>query len=309
MKKLISILKIFFLTMLGLASLMWLAIFFDEKDNVAGAALLLLLCTSGLMGILIYLWYIKNPTPKLKPTESIGERIRNEFERIKTQTTATNDALPRTVSGFDSDADTYDPPISGKDYVMLNGEALIWEGSTKPASLKIRDSRDKKHGIFTRLVIREDGEFYLFLTDTESGEDTEIRETEIQTAITVGKTRYDFVELCRRVFGLELSELFEYAKAIRYEAKEPKLIAEFPAIPTTFTYLSGSGKNRRTVDITEYKRNGYGDEYIAGYCHLRNEHRNFVVSRIQTMLASEGHKKCHFQDWLVSVAGISNGNQ
>lgn len=306
MKKLISILKVFSLTILGLASLTWIALFFDEQANIAGVALLLLLCTTGLMGILIYLWYIKKPTPK--PTESFGERVRNEFERIKAQATANDNLPPRTISDFDDD--TFDPPIPSNDYVMVNGEALIWEGSTKPASVKIRDERDKKHGIFTRMVIRQDGEFYLFLTDPESGEDTEIRETEIQTAITVGKTRYDFVELCRRVFGLELHELFEYAKAIRYEAKEPKLIAEFPAIPTTFTYLSESGKNRRTVDITEYKRNGYGDEYIAGYCNLRNEHRNFAVSRIQTMLASEGYPKYHFHDWLINVAEVNgNGDQ
>lgn len=306
MKKLISILKVFSLTILGLASLTWIALFFDEQANIAGVALLLLLCTAGLMGILIYLWYIKKPTPK--PTESFGERVRNEFERIKAQATANDNLPPRTISDFDDD--TFDPPIPSNDYVMVNGEALIWEGSTKPASVKIRDERDKKHGIFTRMVIREDGEFYLSLTDPESGEDTEIRETEIQTAITVGKTRYDFVELCRRVFGLELHELFEYAKAIRYEAKKPKLIAEFPAIPTTFTYLSESGKNRRTVDITEYKRNGYGDEYIAGYCHLRNEHRNFAVSRIQTMLASDGYPKYHFHDWLINVAEVNgNGDQ
>lgn len=306
MKKLISILKVFSLTILGLASLTWIALFFDEQANIAGVALLLLLCTAGLMGILIYLWYFKKPTPK--PTESFGERVRNEFERIKAQATANDNLPPRTISDFDDD--TFDPPIPSNDYVMVNGEALIWEGSTKPASVKIRDERDKKHGIFTRMVIREDGEFYLSLTDPESGEDTEIRETEIQTAITVGKTRYDFVELCRRVFGLELHELFEYAKAIRYEAKEPKLIAEFPAIPTTFTYLSESGKNRRTVDITEYKRNGYGDEYIAGYCHLRNEHRNFAVSRIQTMLASDGYPKYHFHDWLINVAEVNgNGDQ
>ncbi|HHZ8311764.1 TPA: hypothetical protein ACWL74_000721 [Morganella morganii] len=304
MKKLISILKVFSLTILGLAFLAWIALFFDEKADLADVALSLLACTAGLMGILIYLWYIKKP----KPTESFGDRIRNEFERIKAQTTTTDNSPPRTVSDFDDDI--FDPPIPSNDYVMVNGEALIWEGSTKPASVKIRDERDKKHGIFTRMVIREDGEFYLSLTDPESGEDTEIRETEIQTAITVGKTRYDFVELCRRVFGLELHELFEYAKAIRYEAKEPKLITEFPAIPTTFTYLSGSGKNRRTVDITEYKRNGYGDEYIAGYCHLRNEHRNFAVSRIQTMLASEGHPKYHFHDWLINVAEVNgNGDQ
>lgn len=302
MKKLISILKVFSLTILGLAFLAWIALFFDEQADLAGVALLLLLCTAGLIGIFIYLWYIKKPTPK--PTESFGERVRNEFERIKAQTTTNDNSPPRTISDFGDN--TFDPPIPSNDYVMVNGEALIWEGSTKPASVKIRDERDKKHGIFTRMVIREDGEFYLSLTDPESGEDTEIRETEIQTAITVGKTRYDFVELCRRVFGLELHELFEYAKAIRYEAKEPKLIAEFPAIPTTFTYLSESGKNRRTVDVTEYKRNGYGDEYIAGYCHLRNEHRNFAVARIQTMLASEGHPKYHFHDWLENIAKASN---
>ncbi|EPU3936160.1 hypothetical protein ACVWYD_002722 [Morganella morganii] len=301
MKKLISALKILVLVILGFFLLTWIAILFDEKVSQEIPVVALLICTAIPMGIFIYLWYIKKPIPK--PTESFGERVRNEFEQIKSQTTADDNLPPRTISDFGDD--TFDSPIPGKDYVMVNGEALIWEGSTKPVSVKTRYERDKKHGIFTRMVIREDGEFYLFLTDPESGEDTEIKEKEIQIAVTVGKTRYEFVELCRRVFGLELHELFEYAKAIRYEAKEPKLIAEFPSIPTTFTYLSGSGKNRRTVDITEYKRNGYGDEYIAGYCHLRNEHRNFAVSRIQTMLASEGYKKCYFQDWLINVIKIN----
>ncbi|MET4858910.1 hypothetical protein [Morganella morganii] len=304
MKKLISALKILVLVILGFFLLTWIAILFDEKVSQEIPVVALLICTAIPMGIFIYLWYIKKPIPK--PTESFGERVRNEFEQIKSQTTADDNLPPRTISDFGDD--TFDSPIPGNDYVMVNGEALIWEGSTKPASVKTRYERDKKHGIFTRMVIREDGEFYLFLTDPESGEDTEIKEKEIQTAVTVGKTRYEFVELCRRVFGLELHELFEYAKAIRYEAKEPKLIAEFPAIPTTFTYLSGSGKNRRTVDITEYKRNGYGDEYIAGYCHLRNEHRNFAVSRIQTMLASEGHKKCYFQDWLTNILRLKTND-
>ncbi|EJD6537090.1 hypothetical protein M0L00_RS16095, partial [Proteus mirabilis] len=135
-------------------------------------------------------------------------------------------------------------------------------------------------------------------------------EKEIITVITIGSSRYDFKDLCKKKFKLDLHELFEYAKDIRYKAKEIKVIAEFPPIQTAFTYLSNSGKIRRTVDINQYKKNSYGDEYVAGYCHVRNEHRTFAVRRIQTMMASEGHKKYYFHDWLKNVVGINNdGNK
>lgn len=148
--------------------------------------------------------------------------------------------------------------------------------------------------------------FIFFLADQSTGELTLIKEREIQSRIKINSQTYDFVELCRKVLKIDLSDLFEQAKEIRKAANEPYLIAKFSPITTTFTYLSSNGKERRTVDIDQVLKNGKDDYYLSGFCHLRKERRTFISSRFQTMLATEGHKKYYFHDWLKNVARIDH---
>lgn len=291
----------------------FLAIFFAaglttlSSAKSIGTVIFLLMITGMLIAGLSYWWFFpkkkraRNEETSIRKVSKIEKQAAKEFSE-RTVITQLNDdmPLPKTV--------TVDEGHEGliKTYVMENGKSLIWQGTTKPASFRVRDESNRLHGIFTRLSIHDDGEFYLELTDPATGEATNIPEKEIITEITVGASRYDFIDLCKKNFKLNLHELFEYAKDIRYAAKEINVIAEFSAIPTTFTYLSSSGRTKRTVNINQYKKNGYGDEYVAGYCHVRNEHRTFAVGKIQTMMASNGHKKYYFHDWLKNVAGITN---
>ncbi|MEY1238769.1 hypothetical protein AB7102_14570 [Providencia manganoxydans] len=291
----------------------FLAIFFAaglttlSSAKSTGSVIFLLVVTGMLIAGLSYWWFFpkkKRAGSKEVPIRKVSEIEKQAAKEFSERTVATqlNDdiPLPKTVTFVEDHEELI------KTYVMENGKSLIWQGTTKPASFRVRGESNKLHGIFTRLSIHDDGEFYLELTDPATGEATNIAEKEIITAITVGASRYDFRDLCKKNFKLDLHELFEYAKDVRYAAKEINVIAEFPAIPTTFTYLSSSGKTKRTVDINQYKKNGYGDEYVAGYCHVRNEHRTFAVGKIQTMMASDGHKKYYFHDWLKNVAGITN---
>lgn len=307
MKVILLIIKIFIIALLviffagGVASL--------SKTPSIGGTVFLLIITATLIAGLSRWWFFSKKKKEKKQEQTtrvksdVEERAVKEFSQRSIHTQP-NDAIPkpRTVTVDE----VHEEPI--KTYVMENGKSLIWQGTTKPASFRLRGLTNKSYGIFTRLYIYDNGEFYLELTDPASGEASMIAEKDIITAITVGASRYDFKDLCKKNFKLDLHELFEYAKDIRYAAKEINVIAEFPSIPTTFTYLSGSGKTKRTVDITQYKRNGYGDEYVAGYCHVRNEHRTFAAGKIQTMMASEGHKKYYFHDWLTNVAGINVNN-
>ncbi|ENR5392427.1 hypothetical protein ACEWIT_002201 [Providencia rettgeri] len=307
MKVILLIIKIFIIALLviffagGVASL--------SKTPSIGGTVFLLIITATLIAGLSRWWFF--PKKKKDKKQEQTTRVKSDVEEQAVKEfsqrsihTQPNDATPtpRTITVDE----VHEEPI--KTYVMENGKSLIWQGTTKPASFRLRGLTNKSYGIFTRLYIYDNGEFYLELTDPASGEVSMIAEKEIITAITVGASRYDFKDLCKKNFKLDLHELFEYAKDVRYAAKEINVIAEFPSIPTMFTYLSGSGKTKRTVDITQYKRNGYGDEYVAGYCHVRNEHRTFAAGKIQTMMASEGHKKYYFHDWLINVAGIDVNN-
>nr|CBA75174.1 hypothetical protein ARN_27560 [Arsenophonus nasoniae] len=279
----------------------------NEKDK--GVSIFMLIVTGSLIICLSRWWFFskkkkeKKQEQQIRIKSDIEEEAVKEFSQRPIITQSNDVAPPARIVTVD---EVYEELI--KTYVMENGNSLIWQGTTKPASFRVRGETNKLYGIFTRLYIYENGEFYLELTDPTTGEVSLIAEKEIITAITVGASRYDFKDLCKKNFKLDLHELFEYAKDVRYAAKEINLIAEFPAIPTTFTYLSNSGKTKRTVDITQYKKNGYGDEYFAGYCHTRNEFRTFAARKIQTMMASEGHKKYYFNDWLTNVAGINVNN-
>ncbi|MEI9788406.1 hypothetical protein V5094_12085 [Moellerella wisconsensis] len=307
MKVILLIIKIVIIAFLviffagGVASL--------SATESTSATVFLLIITAMLIAGLSRWWFFskkKKEKKQEKPTRiksDIEEQATKEFSERAVTTQQNDNIPPPRIITFDEE---HEELI--KTYVMENGKSLIWQGTTKPASFRVRGESNKLHGIFTRLSIHDDGEFYLELTDPATGEVANIAEKEIITAITVGTSRYDFKDLCKKNFKLNLHELFEYAKDIRYAAKEINVVAEFSAIPTTFTYLSSSGKTKRTVDITQYKKNGYGDEYVAGYCHVRNEHRTFAVGKIQTMMASQGHKKYYFHDWLKNVAGIDSND-
>lgn len=185
-----------------------------------------------------------------------------------------------------------------------NKPVIVWSGTTKPVSFRIFSDKERKEGIFTQLEIHKDGDFYFYLADQSTGELTLVKEREIQSRITINSQTYDFVELCRKVLKIDLSDMFELAKEIRKEASEPYVIAKFSPITTSFTYLSSNGKERRTVDVDQVLKNGKNDYYLSGFCHLRKERRTFISSRFQTMLVTEGHKKYYFHDWLKNVAGI-----
>ncbi|MCW2257837.1 hypothetical protein M2263_003928 [Providencia alcalifaciens] len=308
MKVILLIIKIFIIALLviffagGVASL-------SVTPSIGGTVFLLIITATLIAGLSRWWFFSKKKKEKKQeqPTRvksDVEEQVVKEFSQRPILTQPNDATPPPRIVTVD---EVHEELI--KTYVMENDKSLIWQGTTKLASFKVADVRDKTYGIITSLIIKNDGEFYLQITDPETGEVTEIKEKEIQTKITVGSTRYDFVELCRKVFKLDLHEMFEYAKNIRYEAKELHLVTEFPPIKSMFTYISGSGKNKRTIDIAQYFKNGYGDEYIGGFCYTRMEHRTFAVSRIQTMISSDGHKKYYFHDWLKNVAGInSNGN-
>lgn len=316
MKRIFFILKLLIILFLVLFFITGLSLTFSPEMKNKGVSIFMLVVNGALIIGLWRIWFFhkKNTTTtknninqeiQSSPSSNTNIQIKESIESIEsiespqiTEKTHIEDK-PKNVINDDV-----------KTFVMENGKSLLWQGITNQASFRIRDEADKIYGIFTRLYIYDDGEFYLELTNPSTGEATYIPEKEIITAITIGSSRYDFKDLCKKKFKLDLHELFEYAKDIRYKAKEIHLVAEFPPIPTTFTYLSSSGKTKRTVDIIQYKKNGYGDDYVAGYCHVKNEHRTFAVRKIQTMMASEGHKKYYFHDWLKNVVGINNdGNK
>ncbi|MFN6803882.1 hypothetical protein ACK4QM_06515 [Proteus mirabilis] len=317
MKKIFFVLKILILLFLTLFFLTGLNITLSPEAKNRGASIFMLVINGALIIVLFRIWFFhkKNTTIKTninsKNTNAHNKEIQpihNTDSDIQARESIKASKISESTHTEDKTENVIADDI--KTFVMKNGKSLLWQGITNQASFRIRDETDKIYGIFTRLYIYDDGEFYLELTDPSTGEATYIPEKEIITAITIGSSRYDFKDLCKKKLKLDLRELFEYAKDVRYKAKEIKVIAEFPPIQTTFTYLSNSGKIRRTVDINQYKKNGYGDEYIAGYCHVRNEHRTFSVRNIQTMMATDGHKKYYFHDWLKNVAGIdSDGNK
>lgn len=192
-------------------------------------------------------------------------------------------------------------------YDMKNGVALIWQGLTKTASIKLCNETKRRTGLITRLTIHDDGEFYIDLTNDETGEILSIKERDITTQFVVGSTRYDFMDLCRKVFKLDLSEMFEYVNAVRREAKRPQLIATFEPVDISFTYESReNGKTKRTVSVNKYLKNNEGGDYISGYCHARKEDRIFKASYIKSKIKTADGKYYYFNEWLTTVYNSNN---
>ncbi|MCH5049397.1 hypothetical protein [Pectobacterium aquaticum] len=282
--------------------------------------LLKFLLKSGVLFILfvgtVGFWADKNVSPSVRmvfaPIFSVGflfffwrwfvSVMLKKRKDILEHTTPT--PTPTIASSSTQNSNAENASIEHDFFNMVNGEATVWVGETKLASFRLFSETERTQGIFVKLAIREDGEFYLDLMNAETGEINTFREKDINSKIIVGSTRYDFVELCKKIFKLDLSEVFEYAKLIRKNAAEPKTINTFDPISTTFTYSSSNGTNRRTVDVDRYLRNGYGEDYIEGFCHMRGERRMFSIRNIKTMLSSDGYKKYHFHDWLKNVAKI-----
>lgn len=271
--------------------LMICAVGFSIDKNVSSTARFVL---SPLFSILLlfffHKWIIK---PLLLKARSIKESQEPFIHHVDSSKNIANPLTVDPVTATPTDQELFN-----------NKPVIVWSGTTKPVSFRIFSDKERKDGIFTQLEIHKDGDFYFYLADQSTGELTLVKEREIQSRITINSQTYDFVELCRKVLKIDLSDMFELAKEIRKEASEPYVIAKFSPITTSFTYSSSNGKERRTVDIDQVLKNGKNDYYLSGFCHLRKERRTFISSRFQTMLVTEGHKKYYFHDWLKNVAGI-----
>ncbi|ECF1345735.1 hypothetical protein E0657_15585 [Salmonella enterica subsp. enterica serovar Abony] len=290
--------KVFFLTLLKIATiflLMICAVGFSIEENLSSTARLIL---SPLFSVLLifffHKWIIK---PLLLKAKSAKETRQSPGRNADYSESS---AVPLASNVAPAPA----PAPAPESKLFNSNPVVVWSGTTKPVSFRLFSDKERREGVFTQLEIHKDGDFYFFLADQSTGELTLIKEREIQSRIKINSQTYDFVELCRKVLKIDLSDLFEQAKEIRKAANEPYLIAKFSPITTSFTYLSSNGKERRTVDIDQVLKNDKNDYYLSGFCHLRKERRTFISSRFQTMLATEGHKKYYFHDWLKNVIGI-----
>ena len=194
--------------------------------------------------------------------------------------------------------------LPSESYQKSFSEFDLWEGETKPAAVTVSGFDERLKGIFTRLSLNpDDGNFYLDITNTDTGEITTFNERRAKTLFLVGSTRYDFSDLCRKIFKLDLSDMYGFARTVRRNSKNIAPKKTFTPIRTTFSYCDAKGdQTRRTVRISSYSTNRYGQEYISGYCELRGEMRTFLVENILTMMHSDGYPQYQFKDWITNVA-------
>lgn len=233
------------------------------------------------------------------------------YVRNKKKTITARTDNPHT-NVANEDRENRNPQSNYKPLSIENGKHIIWQGKTKPTSFRAEGINDRLSGILTCFFINEKGHFYFTITDPDTGESQSVDNYSIKTKILIGSTRYDVVDIPKDVFGLS-DEIYDYAEMVRYNRKQTEekerieknkisVVFSFAPLKTDFTYRKDMSRTRRTVDIIQYLKNGYGQEYIAGFCHLRNEYRTFRVDRIETMLSSEGYRKYWFADWLENVA-------
>lgn len=64
-------------------------------------------------------------------------------------------------------------------------------------------------------------------------------------------------------------------------------IAENRAIEIEYVKYDGTGSKRQVSDLSYSDE--YGDDYIVGFCHLRNEYRTFKISRIRKIDGKSFH--------------------
>lgn len=69
--------------------------------------------------------------------------------------------------------------------------------------------------------------------------------------------------------------------------------------PTTFTYRDSSDRRRVTVQPIKLIRKGKYQDLIA--IDSNGTEKIFFCQLIDSMLATEGHKKKHFDDWVNDV--------
>lgn len=87
-----------------------------------------------------------------------------------------------------------------------------------------------------------------------------------------------------------------------WEAGLTTIWADNP-ITVEFTYISRSGKQRRTVDIQELQIDQKGRLYFIGHCHVCNENRSFNIENISTLIKVRS-KRVDVYDFIDEYLGV-----
>lgn len=102
-------------------------------------------------------------------------------------------------------------------------------------------------------------------------------------------TRSDYTNRTTKSYSQNNSKEFksaapESAQSIRSKIK--RAISNDNDVKIEYRKYDGTSSNRRLSDISynnEFEMEGYNNDHIKGWCHLRSEERTFKIDRIKSI--------------------------
>lgn len=172
----------------------------------------------------------------------------------------------------------------------------VWSGDAQTINFDYQDS-DGAYGQRTiqveEILVNDEHQFYISGLCSYRNEQRHFNVERIKN-LTINGSSTNFYYWCTSALEVDpFSFLPEKAKSnIKH------VIWEGQCPPTTFTYRDGN-RERLTVSPIRLESNGSYKNLIA----IKNNgiERTFFVQNIETMLATEGHNKKHFDEWVNDV--------
>ncbi|MGF1696580.1 WYL domain-containing protein [Vibrio lamellibrachiae] len=172
----------------------------------------------------------------------------------------------------------------------------VWAGEENELTFDYTDSsgdKSQRKVSVSEILINDENMFYVRGFCYERQEDRHFNVGNMEN-VTFYDAPYSFPDWCQSVLSVNLFGILPN----RAKSNISATLWEGECAATTFTYRY-DGRDRLTVYPIRLELNGTYKNLIA-----RKENgvtKTFFVQNIDTMLATEGHKKKHFDDWVESV--------
>jgi hypothetical protein len=173
---------------------------------------------------------------------------------------------------------------------------IVWTG--EPHQLTF-DYQDSEGGTSNRTVSVEEvliNDSHQFYIKGQCSNRQEQRHFNIEriTNLTINGINTNFYDWCNTTLNIDLFNLLPP----KTKSNIKKVIWQGECPPTTFSYRD-IDRERVTVSPIRLESTGSYKNLIA--LKSNGLERTFFVQNIDTMLATEGHKKKHFDDWVNDV--------
>ncbi|MDC0611925.1 hypothetical protein OAP63_14430 [Vibrio sp.] len=217
-------------------------------------------------------------------------------------TTSLSSSISDDIDNIDQDYEEISPiPYDDREKLTINNERyyVVWKGTSPESTFSV--NRKEKITMTPNHVLVKD--MAIFVADINEDNTKIIPTLSISSQIQVkGHNRRSFWEWMR-IINPNFPWSFHRAYP-EYETceRDYSVMWEGQLAPTTFSRIEYGGERKRETvkPIGLYKGKLTGVQKLK-FLDSKDKEITFNTKYIDTMLATEGHKKKHFDDWVNSV--------